>query len=85
VVLEAAWREGGYVSDRLWGHGVADGLEAALKEVGLLELAAKRRRGRKDDAQSGRADFKFWKSELPQLPVDVADGFSANRFERQFK
>jgi hypothetical protein len=33
---EAVWREGGYVSDRLWGHGVAGGLEAAMKEVGLL-------------------------------------------------
>lgn len=36
VVKEAVWREGGYVSDRLCGHGVADGLEAAMKEVGLL-------------------------------------------------
>ena len=35
-VKEAVWREGGYVSDRLWGHGVADGLEAAMKEAGLL-------------------------------------------------
>ena len=29
-------REGGYVSDRQCGHGVADGLEAAMKETGLL-------------------------------------------------
>lgn len=35
-VKEAVWREGGYVSDRHWGHGVADGLEAAMKEAGLL-------------------------------------------------
>ena len=33
-VKEAVWREGGYVSDQLWGHGVADGLAAALKETG---------------------------------------------------
>ncbi len=36
VVKEAVWREGGYVSDRLCGPGVADGLEAAMKETGLL-------------------------------------------------
>ena len=36
VVKEAVWREGGYVSDRHCGHGVADGLEAAMKEAGLL-------------------------------------------------
>lgn len=28
--------KGGYVSDRLCGHGVADGLEVAMKEAGLL-------------------------------------------------
>jgi len=36
VVKEAVLREGGYVSDRLCGHGVADGLEAAIKEAGLM-------------------------------------------------
>jgi hypothetical protein len=35
-VKEAVWREDGYVSDCFWGLGVADGLEAAMKEAGLL-------------------------------------------------
>lgn len=35
-VKDAVLREGGYVSDRPCGHGVADGLEAAMKETGLL-------------------------------------------------
>ena len=34
-VKEAVWREGGYVSDRLWDHRVADGLEAGCQTISV--------------------------------------------------
>lgn len=63
AVKEAVWREGGYVSDRFWGHGVADGLEAAMKEAGLLETGRERaqraKEGGREEHSPNVCQFSF--------------------------